>query len=122
MGVDREEVDRYPAHVEVERADRLDGVAVERHALLAADGADLRDRLDRADLVVRVHDRDERGAVVDRIADRLRVDDPVAIHSDHIDAHVRVQLEVTRGVDHRVMLDRGRDEPVTSVLDLQHAP
>lgn len=42
-------------------ADGLGGVGVQEHAALAGDLRDLGDRLDRADLVVRVHDADQTG-------------------------------------------------------------
>ena len=53
--------DRDPAH-------GLDGVAVEDDAALAAERADLGDRLERAHLVVRRHERDEDGVGAERAA------------------------------------------------------
>src|SRR5438309_5775329 len=118
--IDRKEVDGDLAHVELERADRLHGVAVERHTLVPADRADLRDRLDRSDLVVGMHHRDKRGALVDRIAYRVRLDEPVAIDPDHVEAHAEAALEIPRGVDHGVMLDRRRYQAIAFVAARDH--
>src|SRR5258706_8650608 len=50
--VQREQIHGDLAHVELERADALHSVAVERDAAVAADAADVGDRLERPDLVV----------------------------------------------------------------------
>ena len=112
MRVQRDEVDGDLAHVELERADALHRVAVERDAAVAADRADRGERLQRADLVVRVHDRDERGAVVDRRRDGGRSDATVWRDLDHGQPHVCVLGKVARGVEDRVMLDRRRHEAI----------
>ena len=110
--IQRDEVDGDPAHVELERADALHRVAVERDAAVAADRADLGERLQCADLIVRVHDRDERGAVVDRRRDRRWRDATVWRDIDHGQPHVCVLGEVARRVEDRVMLDRRRHEAI----------
>ena len=48
-------------------AEHLGAVGVEVDAVLAADGADLFERLDHADFVVDAHDGDETGLVCDRV-------------------------------------------------------
>ena len=53
---EREHVDIHRVHVDRDLAHGLHGVGVEEDALLVAELADLRDRLDHADLVVREHD------------------------------------------------------------------
>ena len=71
---ERQQIDAERAHVDRNLADRLHGVGVHQRAALVRDRRELRDRLNRADLVVRVHDRDERRVVGDapRAADRAR--------------------------------------------------
>ena len=61
-------------------ADGLGGVGVEDDPLLLGELADGRDVLDRADLVVGEHDRDEDGLVGDGRADLVDVDQPVRLH------------------------------------------
>src|SRR5438876_1056326 len=121
VGVDRYEVDRDLSHVEGEGADALHRVAVEGHPAFAADLADRLDRLDRSDLVVRVHHRDQRGLLVHRFSDRLGVDEAVPIDADHRQTRLAVRRKIPCGIDHRVVLDRGGDEPVAAVLDLEPA-
>ena len=50
------------------------------------DGADLGQRLQDADLVVRRHDRDEHGLVGDRRAQLVEVDEAVAVDAEPRDA------------------------------------
>src|SRR5439155_24556877 len=88
---------------------------MEGDTALATDAADLRDRLDGTDLVVRVHDRHEAGAVVDGPCDITRVDATVAVHADHGHPDVGGPLEGVGRVEHRVMLDRAHDQAVLSI-------
>ena len=55
-------------------ADGLGGVGMEDDALVAAEPADVSDRLDGADLVVRGHDRHEHGRRADRRGDSIGID------------------------------------------------
>ena len=66
--------------VDVDRhlAGRLHGVGVERDAGFGSDAADLFDGLQRAQLVVGVHDGDEHGLGPQRAAHFFRIDDAVA--------------------------------------------
>ena len=120
--VHRQQVDGDLSNVDVERSNALHRVAVEAHAALAAHRADRGDRLERADLVVRVHHRDERGVRVDRLADRVHGDDAVRIDADDPQPHRLVPLQIACGVDHRVVLDGRRHQTVTlAATRLQHA-
>ena len=60
---DGHQVDVHRVHVH----EHLGAVGVEVDAVLAADGADLFERLDHADFVVDAHDGDETGLVCDRV-------------------------------------------------------
>src|SRR5207245_8217262 len=62
--IDREQVDGDLPDVELERAHRLDRVAVEGDPTITANRADLGDGLDRPALVVRGHRVIEGGAIV----------------------------------------------------------
>ena len=70
----RQQIDAERAHVDRNLAGRLHGVGVHQRAVLVRDRGELGDRLNRADLVVRVHHRDERRVVgrSPRAADRAR--------------------------------------------------
>ena len=61
VGRQRQQIDAETLHVDRDLADRLHGVRVEQRALRMRDRRQLRNRLDRADLVVGMHDRDEGG-------------------------------------------------------------
>ena len=122
MRVHAEQVHRQDAHVDLERADGLDRVAVEGDPGLAAERADRPDRLQRPDLVVAVHDRHDRGAIVDRGAHRIRGHPTVPIDREHRDACLAVGLEVVGRVEDGVVLDRRGDDAVGLALaGLQHA-
>ena len=66
----REHVDAELAHVERVRADRLVGVEHDERAVLVRDRRDLLDRQPRAVAVADRGDRDDRGALVDRLVER----------------------------------------------------
>lgn len=59
--------------------------------MLAADGADLFQRLDHADLVVDAHDGNEAGLVRDRVLQVVQVDETVLLNREigHVEAALR---------------------------------
>ncbi len=85
-------------------------------ALARADARDdLGDRLDRADLVVGEHDRDQDRLVVERRLELVGVDPAVAVHRQLDDLEPEL-LEVAQRVADGVMLDRRRHDPVAAGL------
>ncbi len=85
-------------------ADGLDGVGVKQDSPLAAHGPHLRHGLERSDLVVGRHDRNEGGVGPHRRHDVGRAHEAVARHADarHLEA---VALEGPTGLQDRRMLD-----------------
>jgi hypothetical protein len=67
--------------------------------------------LDGADLVVGEHDRHDNGAGVERIGERVEVDEPAAIDTDAMYSKT-VALEPVGGGEHTLVLERGRDDTV----------
>ena len=78
VGRQAHQVEAHRLDVERHLARGLGRVGVEQHAPPAADRADLGERVQRADLVVRRHQADEDGPVGDRRLDLLGGDPPVA--------------------------------------------
>ena len=76
---------------------------------------DLGDRLDRADLVVGEHDRDEDRLVVEGRLELVGVDAAVAVDRQLDDLEPEL-LEVAQGVADRVVLDRRGHDPVAARL------
>ena len=110
----RDEVRAEGVDVEVEPRRRLDGIDVEQEPAPRPDDLrDLGDRLDRADLVVREHHRDEDRAVGDRPLDVLGVDAAVAVDRDLHDLEAEL-LEVLERVADRVVLDGRRHDAVSA--------
>ncbi len=103
-------------HVDGDVAHSLDRVGVEENAGPAADGADLPDGLDGADLVVGVHDGDQAG---------LRRDGGLHLLGRHQTVAVDVQIsdgealffQLLQGVEHGVVL-KGRGDDVGLALPL----
>src|SRR5262249_26547548 len=79
---DAREVGVHLLNVELDLADALHRVGVEEHALLARDLADLFERLDGADLVVREHDAHEDRLVRDGALDVVRIDATVTADAE----------------------------------------
>ena len=72
-------------------------------------------RLDRSDLVVHEHHRDEHSLLVERVAERVEVDDPTGIHADVSEPEPLPLEAVARG-EHCLVLDRGGHDPVAEAL------
>ncbi len=114
VGAERHEVRAERLDVEVDVRRGLDGVDVEDDALAGADpGGDLGDRLDRADLVVGEHDRDQDRLVVERRLELVGIDPAVAVDRQLDDLEAEL-LEVAQRVADRVVLDRRGDDPVAA--------
>ena len=114
VGAERDEVGAKRLDVEVDVRRRLDGVDVEDDALAGPDArGDLGDRLDRADLVVGEHDRDQDRLVVERRLELVGIDPAVAVHRQLDDLEPEL-LEVAQRVADGVVLDRRGHDPVAT--------
>ncbi len=105
----REEVDAEDPDVDGHLPDRLRGVGVDEDALLVREAGDLREVLDRPDLVVGVHDRDEDRLGRQRLRDVARVDAPRPVHRDAGDPEALLLEDGARLEDGRVLDGRGDD-------------
>ena len=111
---ERDEVRAERLDVEVDVRRGLDRVDVEDDALARPDpGGDLGDRLDRADLVVGEHDRDQDRLVVERRLELVGIDPAVAVDRQLDDLEAEL-LEVAQRVADRVVLDRRGHDPVAA--------
>ena len=104
-------VDVLLDHVDRNLADGLSRVGVEDHAALVTELADFRDRLNYADLVVRVHDRDQDRLVVHGALEVVEVDQAVLLDG-HVGDAIAVLLEPLAGVEHRFVLGHRGDDVV----------
>ena len=95
-------------------ADGLGAVAVHQSAVAVSDCGDLRDGLDRADLVVGVHDGDEEGFGGDGLLDLLRVDETVFVDGE-VGGADALRLQVAADLGHRGVLDGRSDDVVAAV-------
>ena len=114
VGGEGEHVDVVVYDVDRNVADGLDRVGVEEDACFAADRADLTDWLDGADLVVRVHDRDQAGLGRDRFPDLLGRDQAVLVDVQ-IGHGEALFFELLQRVEHGVVL-KGRGDDVGLAL------
>src|SRR5208283_4413058 len=91
-------------------------------ALLFRDFADFANRMDGADLVVGVHDRDEHGFVVDGLANLVGIDHPVLVDLEIGDGRLAITLQRAATVEHRLMLGDAGDDVVALILvKFEHA-
>src|SRR5262249_35399792 len=120
MRGERQQVDAEFLHVYGNLADGLHGVGVQVEILLPGVAAlfdqrgDLFERLNRADLVVGVHDGDQRGFVGQRLADVFYAHDAFAVNGQVGHAPAVFFDAPARGQDRRVLDLRGDD--VTALL------
>jgi hypothetical protein len=109
VGRDAQQVDPHLLDVDRHLADRLHGVGMEDDALLLAHPADVLDGLERADLVIRRHDRHEDRFVGDRSADLLGVHLPVLVHRQIRDLEALAFQPLARVDDRLVFRQLGND-------------
>ncbi len=109
MGRDGQEVDPELAGVDVDLAEGLDGVGVDGDVALVGDPDDLGDRLNGADLVVGVHDRDEPRLRGQGRAEMVEADRAEGVDGQIGDLDASLLQGLGRLDDGRV-LDRGGDE------------
>lgn len=104
---EREHIDVLCLYVDGDVPRRLHSVGVERHACLAADGADLADGQDGADLVVGVHNGHEARVLAESVFYLLRRHGADGTDGEQLDLKALV-LEPLEHMQHGMMLERGR--------------
>jgi hypothetical protein len=102
----REQIDHRVVHRKRQPPDDADAVHVKGHALTPGQPADLAQRLQRADLAVGRHDRDERRVGPQGAADGIGIDHTFAVHRQPRHAPALL-LEVTARIADRDVLDGG---------------
>ena len=107
---DREQIDAQRLHVDRDLARRLHRIGMQQRAVLVRDRRELRDRLNRSDLVVRVHHA-TRAPCRSVIASRSASVETMPLASTgserHAPAAPRQRLE---RVEHRLVFDRAGDQ------------
>ena len=104
-------IDRYMPHC-------LYGVCVKQHVPPPADRPDLPDRLDRPDLIVGIHDRDQTGIIPQCRFDFLRPDDAVPVHVQQGDVKAFL-AEPFQRVQYGMMFEGRGDDVHLPVLPAQ---
>ena len=107
----RQEIDSRRFDVHRNLPDRLRRVGVEDDPLVLGQLSNRRHVLDRADLVVREHDRDEDRLVRDRLANRVELHQTVRPHG-HVRRLEALPLQALTDVQARPLLDGGGDDVV----------
>ena len=105
---DREQVRAERLDVDRNLRRRLHRVAVEERAVLVRDRGKIRYRLNRADLVVRVHHRDDRGRRRDGRRQRCRRDDAAGVDGQQRRRPAALHEGLDR-IEHRLVLDARRN-------------
>ena len=85
-------------------SERLHRIGMKKHAAFSADGSEFRKRLDRASLIVGVHDRDERGVFLNQSSQKLRVHNATGINGQKGNLKTLKVLQVLRRVKHGMVL------------------
>ena len=115
VGRQREEIDAECSNIDGNLADRLHGVGVKHGVTLVRDGRQFRDRLNRANLVVRVHDRHEDGVIrlaggwFEGLPQTVGRDNPCLVYRQERGAPPPSNKRPER-VQDGFVLDSGRDE------------
>ncbi len=114
MAGERQHIDVVLLHIDRNLAHSLHRVGVEDDALLVAELADLGDRLNHADLVVRIHDRDQDRLVVDGALQVFEIDQPIRLHRQ-IGHAVALLLQPLAGIEHSLVLGHLGDDVVAAL-------
>mmetsp|Transcript_36943 Transcript_36943/g.119160 ORF Transcript_36943/g.119160 Transcript_36943/m.119160 type:complete len:513 (-) Transcript_36943:27-1565(-) len=122
VGRDGQQGDVHLGHVDRDLADALGAVGVEEDTFVLADLANLIDRLQDTDLVVHVHDGDQRGVWADRLLQLLQVDDAVGAHGQVCHIPSVLHLQAAAGGEHALVLRlRGDDVLLLAAVEGGHA-
>ena len=105
----RKQVGTQFVHARGDLANRLRCIRVEADAMLVGNFRDVGDRLNRADLVVGVHDADQAGVGCDRLADIIGIDEAGAIDWNITHGHAKLG-EMVAWLQRRRVLDLRRDD------------
>src|SRR5258708_37151617 len=89
--------------------------------MFSRNGRDLCHRLDRADLVLGMNDRDQRGQAIDGADETAWIDASILLRRHARDLYA-LALEKRAARFRRRMLDRARDNVSLSALDVHGAP
>ena len=117
----RQQINAVALHIDGNLTHPLGGITVEQNLFFFSDCADLSNWVDRADLVVGVHDRDEDRLVGDSVAHGVGIDHPVAVHRQVGNRGFASPLQDFAGVQHRVVLGHAGDDVIALVLiELHH--
>mmetsp|Transcript_6707 Transcript_6707/g.14649 ORF Transcript_6707/g.14649 Transcript_6707/m.14649 type:complete len:368 (-) Transcript_6707:290-1393(-) len=118
---DGHQVDAELVHVDSDLANRLRCIDVEEDLALLAELADLLNRLDDANLVVDVHDRDEARVGAHRRRELVHVDQAVLLDRKEGDVEALL-LQVAARVEHALVLGlRGDDVVLSGVVEVGDA-
>jgi hypothetical protein len=81
-----------------------------RHASLAADRAELADRVEGPDFVVGVDDRDDSGVFADPPDKVPGIHPPELVHREEIQRETKARGQVFRGAEYSRVFHRGRED------------
>ena len=116
-----EQVDAQVVHLDGDLADGLGTVAVHQGAVAVGDFSDLGDGLDGTDLVVGVHDGDQRRFRRDGLLNLSSVNHAVLVDRQ-VGGAEPVRLQVAADLGHGRMLDRRGDDVVAPAGDRRRPP
>src|SRR5215204_2863035 len=109
---DRQKIDAQPLYVSRHLAERLCGVGMKEDTMLSHYPAQFRDRLNRSDLVVRMHDAGEDRSRRDGAPELARIDTPKSVNREIGHRRSERLQEAARGESGR-MLDRAGDDVIS---------
>ena len=108
VGGERQQVDAHRDHVDRQFAGALRRIDVQRRAVRPAQGAEGRDVLHRAGLIVGVHERDQHGLGAQRLA-QLFGKNAAFRRRTQVGDRDTFALELAAGIEHRLVLGARRD-------------
>ena len=114
VGGEREQVDAHRSHVHWNLPNGLHGVGMNERAMLVSDRGQLGHRLNRADLVVGVHNRNEGGLVRNDGAQSLGIDDARLVDGEQ-GRPPPAPRECLQRVEHGFVLDRAGNQMLRPV-------
>ena len=118
---DRSQVDVLLDHIHRNFADRLSRIGVENHAPLVTQLADFSDWLQHANLVIRIHNRDQDGLVIHGALQVVQIDQAVFLHR-HVGHAIAIFFQALAGVEHGLVLgDRSDDVVALLAIHFSHA-
>src|ERR1700730_4802283 len=112
----REQIDPVTLDIYRNLPDCLHRITMENHTLFLGEPADFANWMNRADFIVRIHDRDQHGLVRNRLTDAVRINHAVMVNRQIGHGCFARPLQRAATVEYGFLLGDTRDDVIALIF------